>query len=81
MTATILDAARKFGCAHRFIATPDDGVVLFVCECCGHRAELLPLHRDGARGQVIPFTRWAAPTRPSRRRRSASARRASGLKP
>ena len=81
MTATIIDAARKFGCAHRFIATQDDGLMVFVCECCAHRAELLPLHRDGARGQVIAFTRWAAAARPSRRRRMVPAGRASRVKP
>ena len=82
MAAMIIDAARRFGCAHRFIATPDDGLVVFVCECCEHRAELLPLHRDSVRGQVIPFTRLAAAARPSRRRRRiVPARRASGLKP
>ena len=79
--ATIIDAARRFGCAHRFIATRDDGVMLFVCECCAHRAELLPLHRGDARGQVIAFTRVAAAARSSRRRRIVRARQASGLKP
>jgi hypothetical protein len=81
MTATIIDAARKFGCAHRFIATQDDGLMVFVCECCGHRAELLPLHRDSARGQVIAFRQWATAARPSRRRRRVAAGRASGMKP
>ena len=79
--ATIIDAARRFGCAHRFIATRDDGLMLFVCECCAHRTELLPLHRDDARGQVIAFTRVAAAARSSRRRRIARARQASGVKP
>ena len=80
MAALIIDAARRFGCAHRFIVIPDDGLMVFVCECCGHRAEELPLHRHGARGQVIAFTRFAAPAQPSRRRRIAPARRASGMK-
>ena len=79
--ATIIDAARRFGCAHRFIATRDDGVMLFVCECCAHRAELLPLHRGDARGQVIAFTRVAAAARSSRRPRIVRARQTSGLKP
>ena len=74
----IIDAARRFGCAHRFIATRDDGVMLFVCECCAHRAELLPLHRDNARGQVIAFNRLAAAARPSRRRRIVHARKHRG---
>ena len=78
--ATIIDAARRFGCAHRFVATPDDGLMLFVCECCAHRAELLPLPRDGARGQVIAFTRSADAAQPSRRRRIVLARQASRLK-
>ena len=83
MAALIIDAARRFGCVHRFIVTPDDGLMVFVCECCEHRAEELPLHRDGPRGQrgqVIAFTRFAAPAQPSRRRRIAPARRASGMK-
>jgi hypothetical protein len=80
VAALIIDAARRFGCAHRFIVTPDEGLMVFVCECCGHRAEILPLHRDGARGQVMAFTRLAAAARPSRRRRIVPARRASGLK-
>ena len=80
VAALIIDAARRFGCAHRFIVTPYDGLMIFVCECCGHRAEFLPVHRDGARGQVMAFTRFAAPARPSRRRRIAPARRASGVK-
>jgi hypothetical protein len=51
----IVDAARKFGCRHRFVVTDEDGMLLFVCECCGHRTDLLPVHLDTVRGQIVPF--------------------------
>ena len=54
----IIAAARKFGCAHRFVLTKEDRVFSFVCELCEHRTEDLPVIRlritRGAR--VIQFS-------------------------
>jgi hypothetical protein len=54
-TPMIVDAAARFGCRHRFVVTDDGGLLLFVCESCGHRTDLLPVHLDTARGQVVAF--------------------------
>ena len=51
----IVDAANRFGCPHRFVVTNEDGMMLFVCEGCGHRTDLLPVHLNTVRGQVVPF--------------------------
>lgn len=51
----IVHAAAMFGCRHRYLVLEDDGLALFVCESCGHRTEMLPLHLDAARGEVIAF--------------------------
>lgn len=52
----IIQAAGRFGCAHRYVVTAtDDDRWLFVCEACGHRTELLPLTRDTSFGQVVAF--------------------------
>lgn len=51
----IVHAAARFSCSHRFVVTEDDGRLLFVCEGCGHRTDLLPVHLDTARGQVFSF--------------------------
>jgi len=53
----IIQAAGRFACAHRYIATAtaDGDQWLFVCEGCAHRTELLPLNRDASFGQLIAF--------------------------
>ncbi len=51
----IVHAAAMFGCRHRYLVLEDDGLPLFVCESCGHRTDMLPLHLDGARGEVVAF--------------------------
>jgi hypothetical protein len=53
----IIQAANRFVCAHRWVATATgDGVQwLLVCEGCGHRTEQLPLTRDPSFGQVLAF--------------------------
>jgi hypothetical protein len=51
----IVDANGRFGCLHRYLAAHDDDGALFICETCGHRAEMLPLHRSTVSGRVLPF--------------------------
>ncbi len=51
----IVNAASRFGCRHRFVVTDQGGAMLFVCECCGHRTDELPLHLTATRGQVVRF--------------------------
>lgn len=53
----IIQAAGRFACAHRFVATAtvDGDQWLFACEACGHRTELLPLTRDTSLGQLLAF--------------------------
>lgn len=51
----IVNAAAMFGCSHRYLVIDDAGLPLFVCECCGHRTEMLPLRLDTERGEVIAF--------------------------
>ncbi len=51
----IVNAAAMFGCSHRYLVIDDAGLPLFVCECCGHRTDMLPLHLDTRRGEVIAF--------------------------
>lgn len=51
----IVDAAARFGCGHRFVVTEDDGMLWFVCEHCGHRTDLLPVHLSTVRGHVVQF--------------------------
>jgi hypothetical protein len=53
--AIIVDATARFGCRHRFVVTEDDGLLLFVCESCDHRTDLLPVHLDSVRGQIVKF--------------------------
>jgi hypothetical protein len=75
----IVDASARFGCRHRFVVTNEDGLMLFVCESCGHRTDLLPVHLHPVRGEVIPFAaRVNAPppaAATSRPRRSRSGHR------
>ena len=75
----IVDASARFGCRHRFVVTNDDGVMLFICESCGHRTDLLPVHLHPVRGQVVAFaTRISLPSTAvatSRPRRSRSGQR------
>lgn len=53
----IIQAAGRFTCAHRYIATAtgDRNRWLFVCDGCAHRTELLPLNRDTSFGQLLAF--------------------------
>ena len=79
--AIVVDAAARFGCRHRFIVTNEDGVNLFVCETCGHRTDLLPVHLHATRGELVAFaTRVVARppavvTSPRTRRSRATQRR------
>jgi hypothetical protein len=52
----IVNAIERFGCAHRLIATRDGIRSVFLCDRCGHCAELLPLHRDTRFGRVVAFS-------------------------
>jgi hypothetical protein len=53
----VIQAAGRFTCTHRYIATAtaDGDRWLFVCEGCEHRTELLPLYRDALYGQLVAF--------------------------
>jgi hypothetical protein len=53
----IIHAARRFTCAHQYVATAttDGERWVFVCDGCAHRTELLPLSRDTSLGQLLPF--------------------------
>jgi hypothetical protein len=51
----VIYAETKFGCCHRYIATADQQHLLFVCDQCQHRTELLPLDRGGRLGRVVTF--------------------------
>jgi hypothetical protein len=53
----IIQAAARFTCAHRYIATATANADrwLFVCDDCAHRTELLPLKRDAVFGQLLAF--------------------------
>jgi hypothetical protein len=78
--AMIVDAAARFGCRHRFVVTSEDGANLFVCESCGHRTDLLPVHLHATRGEVVAFAtrviaRPLAAVNSSRPRRSRSTQR------
>ena len=78
--AMIVDAAARFGCRHRFVVTSEDGANLFVCESCGHRTDLLPVHLHATRGEVVAFAtrviaRPPAAVTSSRPRRSRSTQR------
>ena len=42
---TVIYAETKFSCRHRYIATADQQHLMFVCDQCQHRTELLPLDR------------------------------------
>ena len=43
---TVIYAETIFRCRHRYIATAEEQRLLFVCEQCQHRTELLPLPLD-----------------------------------
>jgi hypothetical protein len=59
-TLMIIQAARRFACAHRYVVTAAGEQWLFVCETCEHRAEQLPLTRHTTVGQVLTFrSPWA----------------------
>jgi hypothetical protein len=56
----IVDAAARFRCRHRYVVTDQDGILWFVCEGCNHRTDMLPIHLDKIRGQIVEFPRQAA---------------------
>jgi hypothetical protein len=56
----IVDAAARFRCRHRYVVTDEDGILWFVCEGCNHRTDMLPIHLDKIRGQIVEFPRQAA---------------------
>jgi len=50
----VIHAATTFRCRHQYVATAEQGRLLFVCDRCHHRTELLPLHRGApVRGVMI----------------------------
>ncbi len=51
----VIYAETKFRCRHRYIATAEEQRVLFVCEECQHRTELLPLDRGELLCRVMTF--------------------------
>jgi hypothetical protein len=51
----VIYAATTFRCRHEYIATAEQGRVLFVCDQCHHRTELLPLHRGASVRRVMIF--------------------------
>lgn len=51
----IVQAAAMFRCHHRYLVLEQDGLPIFVCEVCSHRTEMLPLHMDPSRGEVVDF--------------------------
>jgi len=59
----VIYAAAKFRCRHRYISTVERERLLFVCDQCHHRTELLSLdlripHR-GVRSFTLPgASRW-----------------------
>ncbi len=56
----IVHAATRFGCRHRFVVTKQDGVHWFICEGCNHRTDMLPIHLDKTRGQIVQFPMQSA---------------------
>ena len=52
---TVIYAETKFTCRHRYIATADEQHLLFVCDQCQHRTELLPLDRAAPLCRVMTF--------------------------
>ena len=51
----VIYAETKFRCRHRYIATAEDQRLLFVCDQCQHRTELLPLDRVASLCRVMTF--------------------------
>jgi hypothetical protein len=51
----IIYAADKFCCRHRYIATVEHERLLFVCDQCDHRTELLCLDRPAQPSRVVSF--------------------------
>lgn len=59
----VVEAAAKFCCRHRYIATVDRGRALFECEMCHIRRELLPLGQTPPEAvRVIARSRSTWPT-------------------
>jgi hypothetical protein len=78
--AIVVNAAARFGCRHRFVVTSEAGLNLFVCESCGHRTDLLPVHLHATRGELLAFAtrvieRPPAVVTSSRPRRSRATQR------
>ncbi len=53
--AMVIYAETKFRCVHRYTATAEQQRLLFVCDQCQHRTELLPLDRGAALCRVMTF--------------------------
>ena len=51
----VIYAETKFRCRHRYIATAEPPRLLFVCDQCQHRTELLPLERGASLCRVVTF--------------------------
>ena len=51
----VIDAAVTFTCGHRYVAVQDGTRVMFVCEHCQHRTELLALNRGTPDRMVLAF--------------------------
>jgi hypothetical protein len=51
----VIYAAAQFRCRHRYIATVEQERLMFVCEQCQHRTELLNLDRRPQPRSVVNF--------------------------
>jgi hypothetical protein len=74
----IIYAAEKFHCRHRYVATTEGDLLLFVCDRCHHRTELLPLDM-GTRTRAV--VRFPVPDHSSSSFVNASDRQRAGTSP
>jgi hypothetical protein len=51
----VIYAETKFRCRHRYVATAEPHRLLFICDQCQHRTELLPLERGAELCRVMTF--------------------------
>ena len=51
----VIYAAATFRCRHRYVTTVEHEQLLFVCEQCHHRTELLCLDRRLPHRRVVTF--------------------------
>jgi hypothetical protein len=68
----VIDAAATFRCVHRYVATQDGARVVFVCEHCRHRTELLSLCHGILVRTVLAFPPCTSPDRGVAKRRSGA---------